>query len=84
MAIENVNTALEIAFLIAICCQSGIEKPLFLAIYDQSPSIIKSVFDCRLSGVVKMHSMSYMSLILILHLEGGKEMRYTYMYIDNR
>ena len=46
--------SLETEFLIAICrptgdkCQS---KTLFLAIFDPHSSIVKSVFDCRLSGV---------------------------------
>ena len=41
-------------FLIAICRPTGNKwqlKTLFLAIFDTHPSIVKSVFDCRLPGV---------------------------------
>ena len=45
---------LETEFLIAICRPTGNKwqpKTLFLAIFDPRSSIVKSVFDCRLSGV---------------------------------
>ena len=41
-------------FLIAICHPTGDKwqsKTLFLAIFDPPLSIVKSVFDCHLSGV---------------------------------
>ena len=41
-------------FLIAICRPTGDKwqsKTLFLAIFDPRSSIVKSVFDCRLSDV---------------------------------
>ena len=46
---------LETEFLIAICRRSGNKWPLkllFLASFDPRLSIIKSVFDCRLPGVL--------------------------------
>ena len=53
---KNVDQkSLETEFLIAICRPTGEKrqsKTLFLAIFDPRSSIIKSVFDCRLSGVV--------------------------------
>ena len=45
---------LETEFLIAICHRSGNKwqlKTLFLAIFDRHSSIVKRVFDCRLSGM---------------------------------
>ena len=48
--------SLETEFLIAICHQTGNKwelKTLFLAICDPRSSIVQSVFDCRLSGVIK-------------------------------
>ena len=47
--------SIKTEFSIAICCPTGDKwqsKTLFLAIFDQCSSIVKSVFDCRLSGVV--------------------------------
>ena len=44
--------SLETEFLIVICRQIAI-KTLFLAIFDPRSLIVKSVFDCRLPGVVK-------------------------------
>ena len=47
--------SLETEFLIAICHQSGDKwqsKTLFLAIFDPRSSTVKSVFDCRLPGVM--------------------------------
>ena len=56
-AIENVNTIderdqtyLETVFSI-VSGDKWQSKTLFLAIFDPSLSIVKSVFDCRLSGV---------------------------------
>ena len=49
--------SLETEFLIAICrptgdkCQS---KTLFLAIFDPRSPIVKSVFYCRLPGVIPL------------------------------
>ena len=46
--------SLEIEFSIAICRPTGDKwqsKTLFLSIFCQRPSIVKSVFDCRLPGV---------------------------------
>ena len=57
MAIENVDKkSLETEVSIAICRLNGDKwqsKTLFLAIYDPRWSIVSSVFDCRLSGVVQ-------------------------------
>ena len=50
---------LETEFLIAICRQTGDKwqsKTLFLAIFDPRSSIVKSVLDCRLSGVITTDS----------------------------
>ena len=47
--------SLETEFLIAICRLNGDKwqsKTLFLAIFDRHLSIVKIVFDCRLSGVI--------------------------------
>ena len=47
--------SLEIEFSIAICRPPGDKrqwKTLFLSIFDPCPSIFKSVFDCRLPGVI--------------------------------
>ena len=64
VAIENINTinkrrskSLETEFLIAICCQSGDKwqtKTLFLRIFDPCSSTVKSIFKCRLSGVIPL------------------------------
>ena len=46
--------SLETEFLIAICQPKGDKwqsKTLFLAIFDQYSLIVKSVFNCRISGV---------------------------------
>ena len=46
-------------FSIAIYRQLGdkwLSKTLFLAIFDQRSSILKSVFDCRITGVVMLHT----------------------------
>ena len=48
----------ETKFLIAICRPTGNKwrsKTLFLAIFVPRSSIVKSVFDCRLSGVDKIN-----------------------------
>ena len=56
----NVNkNSLNTEFLIAICRPTGDKwqsKTLFLAIFDPRSSIVKSVFDCRLPGVVILTS----------------------------
>ena len=61
MAIKKVNTvdidqkSIETEFLIAICRLSGDKwqsKTLFLAIFDPLSSIVNSIFDCHLSGVL--------------------------------
>ena len=47
--------SLETEFSIAICRPTGAKlqsKTLFLAIFDPRSSIVKTVFDCRLCGVV--------------------------------
>ena len=47
--------SLETEFWIAICRQTGDKcqsKTLFLAIFGKCLSIVKSVFNCRLSGVL--------------------------------
>ena len=47
--------SLETEFLIAICRQLGDKwrsKTLFLAIFDPCSSIVKSVFDCHIPGVM--------------------------------
>ena len=49
------QTSLETEFLIAICRPTGDKwqsKTLFLAFVDPHSSIVKCVFDCRLSGVL--------------------------------
>ena len=46
--------SLETEFLIVICCPTGDKwqsKTLFLVNYDLLLSIVKSIFDCHLSGV---------------------------------
>ena len=56
-AIPSTNvdkTSLEAEFSIFICRQSATnvnQKTLFLSNLDPRPSIVKSVFDCRMSGV---------------------------------
>ena len=53
--IKNVDKkSLETEFSIAICHPTGDKwqlKTLFIAIFDLHSSIVKSVFDYRLSGV---------------------------------
>ena len=49
--------SLETEFLIAICRPTGNKwqsKTLFLVIFDQRLSIVKSIFDCRLPGVMSV------------------------------
>ena len=52
----NVDQRLvETEFLIAICRQIGVKwqsKTLFLGICDPCSSIVQSIFDCPLSGVI--------------------------------
>ena len=46
---------LETELSIAICRQSGDKlqsKTLFLTIFDRCSLIVKSIFDCRISGVI--------------------------------
>ena len=46
---------LETEFSIAICCHTGNKwqsKKLFILIFDLWSLIVKSVFDCRLPGVI--------------------------------
>ena len=53
--LKNVDKIIR-KFLIAICRPIGKKwhsKTLFLLIFDVHLSIVKSVFDCRLSGVDK-------------------------------
>ena len=48
--------SLETEFLIAICRpigNKGQSKTLILGICDPRSGIVQSVFDCRLSGVIK-------------------------------
>ena len=56
----NVNkNSLKTEFSIAICRPTGDKwqsKTLFLAIFDPRSSIVKSVVDCRLPGVVILTS----------------------------
>ena len=50
--------SLETEFLIAICClacDKWQSKTRFLSIFDQSSSIVRSDFDCRLPGVSLIH-----------------------------
>ena len=47
--------SLETEFLIAICRPAGDKwqsKTLFLTIFDSRSSIVNSVFDCRISGML--------------------------------
>ena len=63
-AIENVyismnlyENSLEIELSIANCRPTGDKwqsKTLFLSIFNPRSSIVKSVYDCRLSGVVTL------------------------------
>ena len=49
--------SLETEFLIAICRPTGDKwqsKTLYLAIFDPRSSIVKSVYDCRLSCVDRL------------------------------
>ena len=51
---EHRSKIVKTEFLIAICCQTGNKcqsKTLFLMIFDPRLSVVKSVFDCCLSGV---------------------------------
>ena len=50
----TVKKSLETEFSFVICrptCDKWQSKKLFLASFDPRSSIVKSVFDCRLSGV---------------------------------
>ena len=52
----------ETEFSIAICRLIGdkwLLKTLFLAIFDPCSSIVKSILDCRLSGVIMQIQNSY-------------------------
>ena len=52
---ERRSKSLETYFLIAICRPTGNKtqlKRLFLSIYDPRSLIVKTVFDCQLSGAV--------------------------------
>ena len=72
MAIENANTIEEprskfvkTEFSIAICRHTGDKwqpKTLFQTIFDPGSSIVDSVFDCRLPGVLK-NNLVYIPLI---------------------
>ena len=42
---------------VAQLATNGNRKHCFLAIYDPRSSIVKSVFDCRLSGVISIHAL---------------------------
>ena len=55
--------SLEIEFLIAICGGKWQSKTLFLAIFDQRLSIVKSIFDCHLKV-----SYCVWSLFLVCYL----------------
>ena len=49
--------SLETEFSIAICRLIGDKwqsKTLFLAVFDRRSTIVKCVFDCRLSGVLSL------------------------------
>ena len=51
------QTSLETEFSTAICRQSGDKwqsKTLLIAIFDPRSSVVKNVFDCRLSGAEKI------------------------------
>ena len=55
---------LETEFSIAICRQLGDKKQsktLFLAILDPCSSIVKSVFDCHLTGVYMVSDIFFFS-----------------------
>ena len=76
VAIENVNTigerrseSLQTVFSIAICLPTGDKwqsKTLFLhvAIFDQRLSIVKNLFDLRLSGVLNICAICVFSFPL--------------------
>ena len=56
LSINIDKKSLETEFSIAICRQIGDKwqsKTLFLSIFDQRLSIVKSVFDCCLPGVIR-------------------------------
>ena len=62
--------SLETEFLIAICRPTGDKwqsKTLFISIFYPCLSIFKSVFDCRLSGVVLITNY-HAPILLALHL----------------
>ena len=67
---------LETEFSIAICHLTGDKwqlKTLFLAILDLHSSIVKSVFDCRLSGLSVGFRLFYDCVLIwriFSHLEG--------------
>ena len=42
---------------VAQLATNGNRKHCFLAIYDPRSSIVKSFFDCRLSGVISIHAL---------------------------
>ena len=47
--------SIETVFLIAICCSTGDKwqlKTLFISIFAPHSSIVDSVFDCHLPGVI--------------------------------
>ena len=59
MKVDNRSSETEI--LIAICHLSGDKWPpktLFLGIFDPSLSIVWSIFNCRLSGVIMVLGVS--------------------------
>ena len=45
--------------------EGSFSKTLFLAIFYLPVSIVKSVFDCRLSGVIQVYKVSYLSFVRV-------------------
>ena len=65
----NIDKNLKEQFLIAICRPTGDKwqsKTLFLAIYDLRLSIVKSIFDCCLPGVILLMKRMFMHRALTM------------------
>ena len=74
--------SLETKYSIAICRQLGDKlqsKTLFLAIFDPRSSVVKTVFDCRLSHVVSFGTLqSYIRYKYVLTVFIAQEQQKTF------
>ena len=64
----KIKKSLEIEFSIAICPPTGDKcqlKTLFLSIFNPRSSIVKSVFYCRLPGVILLRFLQFRETIPI-------------------